>query len=373
MTRWCVRRKWGSGVVGQWGREGGTGFQPVAFESVLFRVLVSPISKPPRSLDELLPPALAAKIDRLDVFSRKVFAGKLPGERRSKRRGRSVEFDDFRNYAIGDDLRHIDWNIFARFDRLVVKLFREEEDMGVHVIVDASPSMGAGEEQSRDGGGSNGPLPSKAVYAHQLAMALAYIGLVRNNRVSVASVGGTGNAGVRRLLPVRGRTSLRRVSDFLVESVAGVGTRSGVPLSESVREVVRRLSGRGIIVFISDLLVPNAELEAAARSLALGGGGGGGAALDAYALHTLAPSEIDPSRTQGLVGDLRLTDVESLLGVEMTITPASMALYRQRLAAFVEDARETCRSRGVAHFLVPTDTPIDRLLVDSLRRGGMLR
>lgn len=340
-------------------------------------MLVSPISKPPRSLDELLPPALAAKIDRLDVFSRKVFAGKLPGERRSKRRGRSVEFDDFRNYAIGDDLRHIDWNIFARFDRLVVKLFREEEDMGVHVIVDASPSMAAGEEQSRDGmsssGGSGGAIPSKAVYAHQLAMALAYIGLVRNNRVSVASVGGAGNAGVRRLLPVRGRASLRRVSDFLVESVAGVGTRSSVPLGESVREVVRRLSGRGIIVFVSDLLAPASEIDATARSLALGGSGGGGAALDAYVLHTLAPSEIDPSRTQGLVGDLRLTDVESLLGVEMTITPASIARYRQRLAAFVEDARETCRSRGVAHFLVPTDTPIDRLLVDSLRRGGMLR
>ena len=339
-------------------------------------MLVSPISKPPRSLDELLPPALAAKIDRLDVFSRKVFAGKLPGERRSKRRGRSVEFDDFRNYAIGDDLRHIDWNIYARFDRLVVKLFREEEDMGVHIIVDASPSMAAGEETPREAFSSSGPIPSKAVYAHQLAMALAYIGLVRNNRVSVASVGGTGNAGVRRLLPVRGRTSLRRVSDFLVESVAGVGTRSGVPLGESVRDVVRRLSGRGIIVFVSDLLAPAGEIDATARSLALGGsggGGGGGAALDAYILHTLAPSEIDPSRTQGLVGDLRLTDVESLLGVEMTITPASIARYRQRLAAFVEETRDTCRSRGVAHFLVPTDTPIDRLLVDSLRRGGMLR
>lgn len=351
-------------------------YTPAPLPPVPSPVLVSPISKPPRSLDELLPPALAAKIDRLDVFSRKVFAGKLPGERRSKRRGRSVEFDDFRNYAMGDDLRHIDWNIYARFDRLVVKLFREEEDMGVHVIVDASPSMAAGEEQSREAfpsGGSSGVIPSKAVYAHQLAMALAYIGLVRNNRVSVASVGGTGNAGVRRLLPVRGRTSLRRVSDFLVESVAGVGTRSGVPLGESVRDVVRRLSGRGIIVFVSDLLAPPSEIDATARSLALGGGGGGGAALDAYILHTLAPSEIDPSRTQGLVGDLRLTDVESLLGVEMTITPASIARYRQRLAAFVDDARETCRSRGVAHFLVPTDTPIDRLLVDSLRRGGMLR
>ncbi|MBY0111276.1 MAG: DUF58 domain-containing protein [Phycisphaerales bacterium] len=346
-------------------------------------MLVAPVTKPPRSLDDLLPPALAAKIDRLDVFSRKVFAGKLPGERRSKRRGRSVEFDDFRNYAIGDDLRHIDWNIYARFDRLVIKLFREEEDMGVHLIVDASASMGAGEESGRPdalsaASTSREGVPSKAVYAHQLAMALAYIGLVRNNRVSVSTVGG--GTGVRRLLPVRGRTSLRRVSDFLVESVAGVGVRSSVPLGESVRDVVRRLSGRGIIVLVSDLLVPsatpNASLEgidAIARSLALGGAGAGGAALDAYVLHTLAPSEIDPSRTPGLIGDLRLTDVESLVGVEMTITPASIARYRERVRGFIADAKETCRARGVAHFLVPTDTPIDRLLVDSLRRGGMLR
>ena len=107
----------------------------------------------PKTLEDLIPPGLAATLDRLDLVSRKVFAGKLPGERRSKRRGRSVEFDDFRNYAPGDDLRHIDWNVYARLDRLFIKLFREEEDLALHVVVDVSASMQAGATR---GGGVGG-------------------------------------------------------------------------------------------------------------------------------------------------------------------------------------------------------------------------
>src|SRR5262245_27948309 len=94
----------------------------------------------PRTMEELLGAGLIGALDRLDVLSRKVFAGKLPGERRSKKRGQSVEFDDYRNYVPGDDLRHIDWNVFARLDRFFVKLFREEEDLALHVVIDASAS-----------------------------------------------------------------------------------------------------------------------------------------------------------------------------------------------------------------------------------------
>ena len=99
-------------------------------------MFVRPLDNPPESIDELLGPELSRALDRLDVLSRKVFAGKLPGERRSKRRGRSVEFDDYRAYVPGDDLRHIDWNVFARFDRFVIKLFKEDEDLAVRVLLD---------------------------------------------------------------------------------------------------------------------------------------------------------------------------------------------------------------------------------------------
>lgn len=328
-------------------------------------MLITPATSLPRTLEELLPPGLAAKIDRLDVFSRKVFAGKLPGERRSKRRGRSVEFDDFRSYVAGDDLRHVDWNVYGRFERLIIKLFREEEDLALHLIIDGSASMGAGSEPAR---GSVPEIPSKALYAHRLAMALAYVGLVKNNRVSVASFGGASASRVLR--PVRGRTSLRRISEFLLESLAAGASQRTPDFNAEVRTVAARLSGRGIVVLVSDLL----GAEGIAGGIAAIGAAEHGA-LDAYCLQVLSPAELDPARgaSLGLTGDLRLTDIETARGVEVTISPAAIARYRAHLAEFLEDCRGACRSRGVAHFLVPTDTPIDRLVIDSLRRGGMMR
>src|SRR6266581_2206399 len=122
----------------------------------------------------LLDPAFMARLDQLDVISRKLLAGKLKGERRSKRRGQSVEFADYRNYVVGDDLRFIDWNIYARLDRLFLKLFLEEEDLAVYVLVDVSKSCDYGE-------------PSKAIYIKKVAAALGYIGLVNYNRLSVSA------------------------------------------------------------------------------------------------------------------------------------------------------------------------------------------
>src|ERR1051325_5099433 len=142
----------------------------------------------PRTIEDLLTPALIAKISRLDYTSKKIFAGKLKGERRSKKRGESVEFADHRAYVVGDDLRHIDWNIFARLDHLFLKLFLEEEDLALHIIIDASASSDCGK-------------PSKFPFMQQLAMALGYIGLVNLNRVTVSAIGGmirTGGAMERR-------------------------------------------------------------------------------------------------------------------------------------------------------------------------------
>src|SRR5438876_7083442 len=122
--------------------------------------------------DLLLDPAFMARLDQLDVMSRKLLAGKMKGERRSKRRGQSVEFADYRNYVIGDDLRFIDWNIYARLDKLFLKLFMEEEDLSLYVLVDVSKSADYGE-------------PHKALYMKRVSAALGYIGLVNYNRVNV--------------------------------------------------------------------------------------------------------------------------------------------------------------------------------------------
>lgn len=327
-------------------------------------MLVGLRSDTPRSLDDLLSPDLAARLDRLDVFSRKLLAGKMPGERRSKRRGRSVEFEDFRAYVPGDDLRHIDWNIYARFDRLVVKLFREEEDLALHLVVDASPSMDAGS-------------PNKLLFAHQLAMALAYVGLVNQNRLTLSFAGhpeGRGPGLVHQLAPLRGKANLRRVADALLESVrrrrtAGP-TANAVDLNAAWRSIASARAGRGIVVLLSDCL---SDSPLTTSLNALGGTFQGG--FDTYCLQTLAPGELDPAREadQGLLGDLRLTDAETGKATEVSISPALIAKYKAGVQAYITNLRAECAKRGIAHFLVPTDTPIDQLVLGSLRRGGMLR
>src|SRR5215468_3066578 len=120
----------------------------------------------------LLDAKFLAQLEQLELVSRKIFLGRMKGERRSKRKGQSVEFADYRNYVVGDDLRFLDWNIYGRLEKLFIKLFFEEEDLHVNVIVDTSGSMAFGE-------------PDKALYAKRVAAAIAYIGLVKYNRVSV--------------------------------------------------------------------------------------------------------------------------------------------------------------------------------------------
>src|SRR6478672_10090561 len=132
------------------------------------------VQAPPQKSGLLLDPAFMARLDQLDLMSRKLLAGKMKGERRSKRRGQSVEFADYRNYVIGDDLRFIDWNIYARLERLFLKLFLEEEDLSLYLLIDVSKSCDFGE-------------PNKAMYIKQVAAALGYVGLVNYNRVTIAA------------------------------------------------------------------------------------------------------------------------------------------------------------------------------------------
>ncbi|MFM9994320.1 MAG: DUF58 domain-containing protein [Phycisphaerales bacterium] len=339
-------------------------------------MLVPSSTRRPETLGDLIGPDLLGRIDRLDVLSRKVFAGKLPGERRSRRRGQSVEFDDYRAYVPGDDLRRIDWNVFARLDRFFVKLFREDEDLGLHLVVDASPSMDAGD-------------PSKLIFAQRLAMALGYIGLVNQNRVVATIIGAPGRPVVQRLAPIRGRRSLERLAGFLLERVhpgesgisgpsggtGGSAARSAAPpgggeFAGALRAVALARTGKGVMAVISDFLVRE-DLRAALNYLGSGQGSGGG--FDTYALQVLSAGEIDPvSEGPGVLGDVRLIDAESGAQAEVTVSAATIKRYRQRLDDHVERLRSACAARGMTHALVRSDADLSKLLLDYLRRRGML-
>ena len=328
----------------------------------------------PTTIDELLPPDLAAAIDRLDVLSRKLLQGKLPGERRSKRRGRSVEFDDFRPYVPGDDLRHVDWNILGRLDKLYVKLFRDEEDLALDIALDVSASMRVG---------AAGEEPGKIAFAARLAMCLAYIGLANQNRVSLALVGGRFGEhtdGPMILRPARGRRHVRLFADALLGALSHARSRGtqgdDTPLMgaadalfmEDMRVFSRARAGRGVGVVISDFLMP----AACVRGVALLAGASG--SHDTFAFQVLTPGERDPAllRERGLLGDVRLIDVESGTGLDVTVTPQTLRARNHALAAHERALREACAMQGVAFVPLSTTSSVSDLLRTTLRSRGIV-
>ena len=185
-------------------------------------------------MPELLSPNLLAQLERLELVSRKMFRGRMKGERRSPRKGQSVEFADYRGYIPGDDLRFVDWNLYARLDKLFLKMFMEEEDLHFHALIDTSRSMDFGE-------------PTKLRYAKQLAAALGFVGLARADRVRIETL----DSARRSSGPVlRGRHSLWRMLEFL----EGIETSGQTDLATGVKNFCLRNSGKGILVLISDLL-----------------------------------------------------------------------------------------------------------------------
>ncbi len=321
--------------------------------------MLAPASTPrPTTLDGLIPPELLARLDRLDVLSRKVFAGKLPGERRSKKRGASVEFDDYRDYVAGDDLRHIDWNVYARLDRFFIKLFREEEDLAVHVVVDASGSMDAG-------------TPSKLVFAQRIALALAYVGLVNQDRVIASVVGAPGRKPVQQLAALRGRRSMQRIAEFCLENVwppEGHVTRDaatgGGGLNAAMKTLALSRKGKGVMVLLSDFLVR----EDLGEGLSYLAGGG----FDVYCMQVLSPGELEPEKEAGVVGDLRLTDAETGVASEVTVSTAMLKKYKQRLAGHIERVRTQCAARGMTHAMLRSDRDVGELMMGYLRKRGLL-
>ncbi|MCK4470885.1 MAG: DUF58 domain-containing protein [Anaerolineae bacterium] len=298
---------------------------------------------------------LLHKLERLSLVARHVRAGQAAGERRSTKRGTSVEFADYRDYTRGDDLRRVDWNIYARLERPFVKLFEEEEDLAVHLLLDGSGSMDWGEERGERGeergerGGEN-----KWVYARRLAAALGYVALVSGDRLTIATL----QSPISNLQfgPVRGRGHTLRLFEWL-ESLKAGGTTD---LNAGLRAYAISGGRPGLVVLISDLFSPAGYVEGLTRLAARG--------HEVAVIHVLAPDEVEPV----LAGDLRLLDVETGDPQEVTIDGGMRNLYRRRLAAWRDEIRAACRARDVHYVPVETDTPFDRVVLYDLRRAGIL-
>lgn len=293
------------------------------------------------SSNELLSPEFLHRLERMELVSRKIFRGRMKGERRSPRKGQSVEFADFRSYVPGDDLRFIDWNTYARLDKLFLKMFLEEEDLHLYVLIDTSESMNFG-------------TPTKLEYAKRVAASLGFIGLVRSDRVKIEAL----SADARSAGPVlRGRRSLWRMMDYLTQLQSGGVTSLG----PGIKNFSLRNSGKGILVLISDLM-DKQGFEAPLRYLT-------NQQMDVYVIQVLAAEELDPQ----LTGDLQLVDCEDGDLADVTVSAPLLKRYQQTLNAFVGSARDFCNRRGIAYMLANNQVPFEQLVTSYLRQRGLVR
>ncbi len=289
----------------------------------------------------LLDPVFLHKLEQLELVSRKIFVGRMKGERKSRRRGSSVEFAEHRNYTVGDDLRHIDWNVYGRLDRLFLKLFLEEEDLHVYTMLDTSLSMDFG-------------TPTKLRYGKQVAAALAFIGLVNHDRVLVDTFSARLEQGLHG---IRGRSQMWRVVQYL-ERLQPTGSSD---LTAAAREFAIRHSGKGVVVVVSDLLDKRGYQEALRYLLARN--------MDIYVVHVLCQEEVNPE----LVGDLRLVDAEDGDFAEITMSAPLLKRYKNTLNAFVGGIKEWCTTRGITYIFTTNQFPFDKLILNYLRERGLLK
>ncbi len=289
----------------------------------------------PATRDAIFSSEFLARLERLSLQSRRVFHGRVKGERRSPRRGHSVEFYDYRAYGVGDDLRYVDWNIYGRLDRLHVKLFVDEEDLCLHLLLDASASMDFGS-------------PTKLAYGARLAAALGFIGLVSMERVGVGVLRERVAEGWP---PARGRNQVVNLFDFL----GRVQSAGGTSLNDGLQNYALRAREPGLAVVISDLLDPNGY-EAGVRALLE-------RRFDVHLIHVLTPEEMNPE----LAGDLRLVDSETGELRELSVDGDTVRAYRERLRQFLERAEAFCRAQEIGYHRVTVDSSVEEFVFSQIR------
>jgi uncharacterized protein (DUF58 family) len=282
------------------------------------------------------------KLEYLYIVSKKVFAGRLRAERRTRKVGSGIEFADHRNYSLGDDFRYIDWNIYGRMDRLLLRLFEEEEDLSIYILVDCSKSMDVGR-----------PL-SKMDYALRVAAALCYVGLSNLDRVSIVPFSDDLH---ERLPPERGKGRIFKVFDFLSQIEPGGVTR----LAPSVTKFVHQTKRRGMVVLISDFYDP-AGYEEGINVLRYN-------KFEPYVIQTIDPKEANPP----LHGDLTLIDCETGEPREVTISARLLAEYRQEHERYCKELEDYCSTRAVPCFRTSTAVPFDELVLRIFRAGGFVK
>jgi uncharacterized protein (DUF58 family) len=294
----------------------------------------------PAQFTKLLPNDVLARVERMRLAPVKRLTNRQRGEHLSDKGGTSIEFADFRDYVAGDDLRHVDWNIFSRLNHPYLKLYSHEEDMHAVLILDGSTSMA---------------FEGKFELARQLAASLGVMGLMNVERVSIYACG-RGREPVF-MPPSSGRGSLKRFFAFLEELEPG----GDVPVEAAIELALRRHRGRGIAVVLSDFLT----FGDVVRSFNLLHSAG----LEIYGLQVLSPSEMNPEMT----GDLRIVDSETEQTLDISSIGELIGIYHEHRVAMENHLTAECRRRNGRFLSMASTEPLKTVLFDRLLRRGWVR
>ncbi|MGQ0636765.1 MAG: DUF58 domain-containing protein [Planctomycetaceae bacterium] len=289
----------------------------------------------------LLDNAVLSRFEKMRLNPRRRLTNRSRGEHQSGKGGASIEFVDYRDYAPGDDMRYVDWNIFSRLEKPFVKLYRHEEEMHVVLIVDASSSM---------------QFEGKFELARSLAGAFGLMGLLNVERVSAYACNQVGTQPLL-LPPCTGRVSRRRLFEFL----EGIPPGGDFPVDQAVDAVLKRHRGRGIAVLLSDFLTFG-EFEKPLNRLYSAG-------LEIFALQILGPTELNPEVT----GDIRFVDCETSHTLDISSAGDLLGIYHEHRLALEEELGILCRQRNGRFLSISSRMPIEQVLFDLLRRKGWVR
>ncbi|MBL8680670.1 MAG: DUF58 domain-containing protein [Myxococcales bacterium] len=291
---------------------------------------------PPPPKDDIFDDEFQRKLDYLAVVSRRLFAGRLRAERRTKKTGSGIEFADHREYAPGDDLRYLDWKVYGRSERMLLKMYEEEEDLSIYVLLDCSESMAYGE-------------PSKFDHARKLAAAMAYVGLANLDRVALLAV----STKVDKTLPsTRGKGRIFKIFDFL----RGVRAAGETALADAARQFTTQQKRRGIAIIITDLYDP-AGFERGINAIRY-------RKYEPMVIHVLDPRESDP----GARGDVTLVDVETGESREITLTDGMVKAYKEEHEKWRKEIDDFCKTRQVPYVAADMTKPFEEQVLYLFRR-----
>lgn len=292
-------------------------------------------------MQQLLDEDFLRRLANLRFMSRRRQAGRFSGAHASPRSGMSIEFADYRDYVPGDDLRYVDWNIYGRLQRLLVKTFVQELDVPVYFLVDTSASMRQGR-------------PAKVLYASRLALALGYLALRNLDRVGLYPFGESLDESVPP------RHGMAQFSRFL-RRLTAVNAEGATSIGKAVADFHVQTRESGIVVLISDFCT-NEDLHEPIARLAYRGD-------DTIAIRILDREDVSPS----LRGPAEVRDIETQEAMPLAIGAATLEAYRKAFAAHEADLRRVFESRRMPFFVAMTDRPLEQFIHEGLRAGGVLQ